>query len=747
MDTSSSELSAYFRGFIKVHLGHIVGDIYNEKNVRRYLRLFKAGQYSREDPLHTIAVTIASEILVRAVSQHGIDVNALYDPRTPPLLTLEQDIQLPCVQGQDLLEAAKRSLGFGEKWWVVRLFAADIPEHLKRYLNESYPLAYQSADLEILQSLWSQNNPSVIDWKAKTGTSYTYVRRAYENRELRYAIGALLPYTGLWDSFTLRKLDYVIGSHSLEEMAHYLQNVYKQWSIFEAPVVDPNSVTLIEGMMPSYSIHDRSQIRSLMDDGTLFPRLLNESERIRVRDYFLAMKGRILSLKLFFSDASLIKRIAQPLWQFSGKNSERTLRQALLGSWNQIPGEAVTVQDTEFYFDKMSLDRIISRQGHRHAAWVSYLQLWMSAFRHFIDPRRGKQGEEPGVQPLLDIQGKADFEFTAHKLGFDKRFPRSAKYPVFQYISKTLTNSGSVESEKVSNVRNGFVQAFPESQDISRSREAHPEWSTDIEERKATFRAGRPEVKEYRRIRQYFYLKIVGNDDQSPKSYPTAIAVMREIFFDFFGSFWLQSISSPVEMEPHPSGSPSVYSVSTELAEPAPLVILGTNEVTTVNETQTLDAQALVPSNDVSMESAPPKAAGFEDDENIGPLAKLCYISHHRGSREMMEKWYHDRDPDLVVLFLFDRRAFYKFRRNSSKELSDRIHYLAQENYFCAICDNVISIPYQETVAALLRFSLLLVGSKDGPTRSIAREGALTLKDLEQYVVSFDPKTGKRRPD
>jgi Protein of unknown function (DUF3723) len=55
-----------------------------------------------------------------------------------------------------------------------------------------------------------------MDWKAKTGTSYTYVRRAYENRDLRYAIGALLPYTGLWDSFTLRKLDYVIGSHSLE---------------------------------------------------------------------------------------------------------------------------------------------------------------------------------------------------------------------------------------------------------------------------------------------------------------------------------------------------------------------------------------------------------------------------------------------------------------------------------------------------------------------------------------------------
>lgn len=124
MDASASELATYFRGFAKVHVGHIVSDTYNEKNVRQYLRRFKTGQYSREDPLHTIAVTIVSEILVRAVSHHGIDVSTLYDPRTPPPLTLEQDIQLPCLQGRDLLEAAKRSLGFGEKWWVVRLYSA-----------------------------------------------------------------------------------------------------------------------------------------------------------------------------------------------------------------------------------------------------------------------------------------------------------------------------------------------------------------------------------------------------------------------------------------------------------------------------------------------------------------------------------------------------------------------------------------------------------------------------------------------
>ena len=137
------------------------------------------------------------------------------------------------------------------------------------------------------------------------------------------------------------------------------------------------------------------------------------------------------------------------------------------------------------------------------------------------------------MQPLLDIQGKADFGFTAGKLGFDERLPRSASYPVFQYISKTLTNGHSVEPEKVSNVRDRFVQVFPEFRDFSRSREMDHEWSTEVDDKRSTFRAGRPEVEEFREIRQYFYSKLVGNDDRSPKSYPTAIAVMREIFFDF----------------------------------------------------------------------------------------------------------------------------------------------------------------------------------------------------------------------
>ena len=124
MDACSSELSKYFLGFIKVDLGHIVGESYSEKNVHQYIRFFKASQCSREDPLHTIAVSINLETLVGAASQSGIEMDALYDPRGLPFLTLDRDLRLSCLQGKDLLEAAKRYLPFGEKWWAVRLYSA-----------------------------------------------------------------------------------------------------------------------------------------------------------------------------------------------------------------------------------------------------------------------------------------------------------------------------------------------------------------------------------------------------------------------------------------------------------------------------------------------------------------------------------------------------------------------------------------------------------------------------------------------
>jgi hypothetical protein len=124
MDTEAQELSRYFRGFAKVDLGCISNGLFSENNVKRYLKILQGGQYSRDDPLHTVAVSISKDTLSTAFSSGGIDPSSLYDPRNMPSIPIGPEESLECLQGQDLLEAAKRSVG--PRWWAVRLYAEGI---------------------------------------------------------------------------------------------------------------------------------------------------------------------------------------------------------------------------------------------------------------------------------------------------------------------------------------------------------------------------------------------------------------------------------------------------------------------------------------------------------------------------------------------------------------------------------------------------------------------------------------------
>jgi hypothetical protein len=58
-------------------------------------------------------------------------------------------------------------------------------------------------------------------------------------------------------------------------MQHYLTEIYKQWLSFfstnKAWAVDPTSMQLIKGRMPTYLDDDRSYISELMNSGCLFP--------------------------------------------------------------------------------------------------------------------------------------------------------------------------------------------------------------------------------------------------------------------------------------------------------------------------------------------------------------------------------------------------------------------------------------------------------------------------------------------
>lgn len=67
------------------------------------------------------AASISAESLSAALSRADLDQCVIYDPRNIP--NISPDTNLTCIQGHDLLEAAKRSLLPGQKWWSVRLYS------------------------------------------------------------------------------------------------------------------------------------------------------------------------------------------------------------------------------------------------------------------------------------------------------------------------------------------------------------------------------------------------------------------------------------------------------------------------------------------------------------------------------------------------------------------------------------------------------------------------------------------------
>lgn len=127
MDSLSNEVLKYFQGYAQVRLPHLYCKDFCEMNVRRYLKLFEAEGCSRQDPQHSIAAIINAETLSQALRWSMIEPDSLLVARNFPMLSLDGNTRLLCLQGQDLLEAARRFLPPGQKWWVVRLYLDGSP--------------------------------------------------------------------------------------------------------------------------------------------------------------------------------------------------------------------------------------------------------------------------------------------------------------------------------------------------------------------------------------------------------------------------------------------------------------------------------------------------------------------------------------------------------------------------------------------------------------------------------------------
>ncbi|KAB8071426.1 hypothetical protein BDV29DRAFT_159520 [Aspergillus leporis] len=290
---------------------------------------------------------------------------------------------------------------------------------------ERYSRPDGASNAEIFQALLRDQKPGCAKlWRHRfpSNTDFKYVRRVDESSGLREAFKALTPYKGLWGTFTFQKLEHVVSPRCYEAMIHYLEELFDTWSLLfpgeAACLVDTQSVSLIEGRMPKYSTYDSSRITSLMNNGILFPRLSNYTERERVLQALLSIKGRICSLALFFEDARCLAGPVKALRDLFGVDAQSSVYDCILNCWDgQMESQLTQVSEVEY--QEQSLDaRFRPQEVKRAIAWSSFLQPWLVAFHYFIDPRIGRQRAQKSAQPLFGMRGQAELAKSAKKLGF-----------------------------------------------------------------------------------------------------------------------------------------------------------------------------------------------------------------------------------------------------------------------------------------------------------------------------------------
>lgn len=145
-------------------------------------------------------------------------------------------------------------------------------------------------------------------------------------------------------------------------ISQYLRDIYHKWQSIVGPLmanmVDNSSASSIEGMVPSNSLHDRTQIAQLMETRNLFPYIKNPSQRLRLKTRILAVRGRITSLNTLAQDILYIEHPTMALHHLCSGRKNLTLIAQMRRQWNPASKqEAPQLQISEFLFKTVPSSR------------------------------------------------------------------------------------------------------------------------------------------------------------------------------------------------------------------------------------------------------------------------------------------------------------------------------------------------------------------------------------------------------
>ncbi|KAB8069697.1 hypothetical protein BDV29DRAFT_198506 [Aspergillus leporis] len=743
----------------------------DQGNIKRLLNIFHLEGCANLEPENCVAAIISEQTLQSSLAHTGITREALFNHINPPSLLFAEPIQLLCIYGKHRLKAGE---AFGEDRWLVDLYLHEISTDALAQLREESTNAQSFKDGEIYRILRQyqllHNTAQVQKWWArfKSEERRKDIRRLQRNKLLCEGFDKLLPYIGLWDPLRTSQVERILWLRCHESIYNYLCQIHQTWSLLfsedTAYLVDSTSVRLVEGLMPSYSLDDRNRLIELMRTERIFPLISGEGERETLQNKLIEISGRILSINTLVQDTLYLERPVKAFRSLLPRKFKGTVRQALLERWKlQDLDRASAVQTSEHSFEAAPMSVNLFSLG--------MAQLWLFTLRHFVKPHIDAKCNQLATSWSTERRSLSKMAILARRLGFSSTEIDKLRWEDFERadsdrILRAICTEDfyQIDEAKLRMMTNRLTDYR---RHLSRVKETQspqiPDFATDKVEQMSRRRNNCPLWDEHQRDRSHLFIKHIYSADQPCARYPTSFAVTREIFFSFFGKRPLYDIfakapapapapektipasdpdeqttseseqphdqitdESPIELLPHPPGTPDRHREELNLSQTASLV------------------------HDMEgVEQDVPLAAGFEDIICKAPLETRADICVHRKVAEILQMWYTSCNTSLIVLFLFESRRYYKFLAENGLALRSVLQDLSREHYFLIINDYGVGAPDLNKVCEVaLAERLVLVGKKDNPSQGIQDEqGQISVDKLRDYVTKYDVRTGKRRAE
>ncbi|EEY22869.1 conserved hypothetical protein [Verticillium alfalfae VaMs.102] len=228
-------------------------------------------------------------------------------------LYLRDDLSIQCFGNGHLLDVA--ATWSSNECWPVRLHCFDLdPTQLQRYyekLASQACLGLAPTDGEICRHVlkyWHLGKPLLRKaWEAqiRTKPKRKCLAALFGHCATVDALVKLVPFEGLWPELKLGNWQKISAARCDEMVAMYLIRMHQVWEdilrggTHLPPLLDLQSVRLLQGRAPCASTDDRDFIRIKMSNGELFPHVTDSAERDVILGNILKVRGIICSFELF----------------------------------------------------------------------------------------------------------------------------------------------------------------------------------------------------------------------------------------------------------------------------------------------------------------------------------------------------------------------------------------------------------------------------------------------------------------